>query len=143
VKRRAPGVPQSGRGVERLLGELEQEIMEILWEWTEASVREVLEQLNGRRSRKRQLAYTTVMTVMSRLADKGILHRELVGRAHTYIVVRTREAFLAEASDEFARQLVEDFGEAAIVSFVNVLEGFAPERLAKLRRRARSHVESG
>jgi hypothetical protein len=35
-----------------------------------------------------------------------------------------------------ARQMVEDFGEAAIASFVNVLQRVAPDRLAKLRRRA-------
>ena len=83
VKRRPPGVPQSGKGVERLLGELEREIMDVLWDAGEASVRQVLEQLNARRVRTRHLAYTTVMTVMSRLADKELLSRELVGRAHS------------------------------------------------------------
>jgi predicted transcriptional regulator len=137
-----PRTPQS-RGLERLLGELEQEIMEVLWEWQEAAVREVLEELNSRRPIPRHLAYTTVMTVMSRLADKGLLRRRLIGRAHTYTVAQSRDLFLAQASDDLAHRMVEDFGEAAIASFVSVLQGVAPERLARLRRSSKARERPG
>ncbi|MBI2755917.1 MAG: BlaI/MecI/CopY family transcriptional regulator [Chloroflexi bacterium] len=126
-----------GGGLDRLLGGLEREIMELLWLRGETSVRDVFEALNARRSEGRQLAYTTVMTVMARLADKGLLARHLVGKAHAYRVTCSRDMFLASASENLARQLVEDFGEAAIAGFVNVLQRVAPERLAALRRRAR------
>ena len=53
-----------GHGVEKLLGELEAAIMDILWARGQATVREVLDELSSTRS----LAYTTVLTIMSRLA---------------------------------------------------------------------------
>ena len=65
-----------------VLGELEQLIMLVLWRSrTPLLVRDVQEALKGR---DRDLAYTTVMTVMDRLAKKGALDRELDGRAWRY-----------------------------------------------------------
>ena len=137
MKRSGGAGSKSTQALKRLLGELEQDIMIVLWERREASVRDVLEALNEDRPVSRHLAYTTVMTVMSRLVDKGVLQRRLVGKAHTYTVRQTRDAFVAKASDELARQLVADFGDVAIASFVSVLRSIAPERLARLRARAK------
>jgi predicted transcriptional regulator len=133
---------QPGSGLDKLLGGLEREVMEILWARGEGSVRSVLEALNAHRAPDHQLAYTTVMTVMARLADKGLLRRTLVGKAHEYEVAESRDAFLARASRDIARQMVQDFGEAAIAGFISVLEGVAPERLAKLRKRAQERGQS-
>ena len=64
-----------------VFGDLEQAVMEVLWASPAAmSVRDVHAAL----SRDRELAYTTVMTVMDRLAKKGQLQRELDGRAWQY-----------------------------------------------------------
>lgn len=64
-----------------VLGELEQAVMDVLWGRSEAlSVREVHAAL----SNGRELAYTTVMTVLDRLAKKGIVVRNLDGRAWHY-----------------------------------------------------------
>jgi predicted transcriptional regulator len=90
--------------------------------------------LNERRAADRQLAYTTVMTVMARLAEKGLLKRRLVGKAHEYEAADTRDGYLARASQDLARRMVEDFGEAAVTGFLSVLEDVAPERLTQLRR---------
>lgn len=65
-----------------VLGELEQLIMSVLWRSrSPLLVREVQE---GLKAYQRDLAYTTVMTVMDRLAKKGVLERELDGRAWRY-----------------------------------------------------------
>ena len=130
------GRTANGGGLEQLLGDLQREIMESMWARGDASVRDVLEDLNARRRTRDHLAYTTVMTVMTRLAEKGLLARHLIGKAHAYTVTESRDEFLARASEELARQLVEDFGEAALAGFVHVLQGVAPERLAQLRRQA-------
>jgi predicted transcriptional regulator len=127
----------SSKALDRLLGELEQAIMDVLWQRSEGSVRDVLQTVNSCRDPSDRLAYTTVMTVMGRLVEKGLLERQLIGKAHSYRVKQTREAFLARASAELARQLVEDFGDVAIASFVSVLQGVAPERLAQLRAKAK------
>ncbi len=62
----------------RVLGALEAEVTDALWSGEAAlSVRQVLDSLNA--DRTTQLAYTTVMTVLTRLVDKGVLEREQVG----------------------------------------------------------------
>lgn len=67
--------------------------MEILWAHPEQamSVREVHERL----ARRRDLAYTTVMTVLDRLSKKDIVHRQLEGRAWLYRPARTRVDLVA------------------------------------------------
>ncbi|MGH9248380.1 MAG: BlaI/MecI/CopY family transcriptional regulator, partial [Acidimicrobiales bacterium] len=67
----------------RVLGPLEAEVMQVMWAtggWM--SVRAVLGRLND--GRDPALAYTTVMTVMARLAEKDILRRQLDGRGYVY-----------------------------------------------------------
>ena len=136
MKRPYRTLARSGEGIDKLLGDLEREIMEIMWTRGEGCVRDVLEALNAHRASAHPLAYTTVMTVMAKLGVKGLLRRTRVGRADEYHVVESREMFLRRSSDGIARQLVEDFGDAAISSFLSVLENVAPDQLAKLRRAA-------
>ena len=121
-------------GAERHLGELEVEIMRVVWPRGAATVREVLDALNA--ARERQVAYTTVMTVMSRLAEKGLLRRQLVGKAHHYEVAQSEEQFLHAASRRLIRRLIDDFGEVAIAEFLAELEDVEPERRRRLRRLA-------
>ena len=54
-----------------LLGPLEAEVTTLMWERRESTVREVVDSLRGRR----ELAYTTVMTIMNNLVTKGLLTR--------------------------------------------------------------------
>lgn len=73
-------------------GELEQRVMELLWA-TEgpSSVSDVHLLL----SRERELAYTTVMTVLDRLAKKGLVERELVARAWQYRAASSQAQVIA------------------------------------------------
>ena len=71
------------------MGDLEAEILECVWELGSASVKDVHECLLERR----EIAYTTVMTVMSRLAAKGLLISQPVGRAYVYEAAAGREDF--------------------------------------------------
>lgn len=74
------------------LGELERAIMEVLWESSDPmTVRQV-----GICLTDRDLAHTTVMTVLDRLAKKGFVRRQRVGRAWRYRPAETREAYVAE-----------------------------------------------
>lgn len=74
-------------------GELEQRILEVLWSTDAAlSVADVHAVLNE----ERQLAYTTVMTVLDRLAKKGLVTRELVARAWRYRPGASHAELLAE-----------------------------------------------
>ncbi|TDD24719.1 BlaI/MecI/CopY family transcriptional regulator [Nonomuraea diastatica] len=76
------------------LGELERSIMDVLWRsGTWMTVREVVNELSDRK-----LAYSTVMTVMNRLAAKGFVRRERDddGRTWRYLPAAGREAYIAE-----------------------------------------------
>ena len=116
-------------GVEKLLGELEHRIMDILWTRDEATVREVLDDL----TQSRALAYTTVLTVMSRLVEKGLLIQNKAGRAYLYRPAMSREVYAAETAGQIIRSLVEDFGDIALAQFSQELDGLDPERLAALK----------
>lgn len=77
----------------RRLGELEARVMTVLWSASApVSVRGVREELNRG---GRELAYTTVMTVMDNLHKKGWVQRQLDGRAYLYSATATREQYTA------------------------------------------------
>jgi predicted transcriptional regulator len=81
----------------RQFGELEAVIMDRLWAWGRpALVREMVDDLR----RDRELAYTTVMTVMENLYRKGWLRRERDGRAWRYEPTGSRSAYTAALMNE-------------------------------------------
>ncbi len=117
---------ESGIGA---LGPLEAEVMNVLWQEDQAlSVREVAGRLNAERSAP--LAYTTVMTVLSRLAGKNILHRQPRGRGFVY-----RPA-MADTAEIAVRGVLDEFGDAALARFVDRVE-LDPELRARLRKLTR------
>ena len=74
------------------LGELERAVMEVLWDLGEPCVvRDVVRALAAR-----DLAYTTVMTVLDRLEKKGVVRRQRDGRAWRYEAASTRETYIAQ-----------------------------------------------
>lgn len=108
------------------MGDLERAVMDHLWAAGDArTVREVHEEIGA------GLAYTTVMTVMQRLAAKGLLHQERDRRAHRFRPSRPREDLLAELMAEALGQ-AEDADEtrAALVGFVQRAD---PDQVAALR----------
>ena len=85
----------------RASGELESAVMTAIWDAAEpVTVRHVMEEV-GRQSSSSPPAYTTIMTVMERLLEKGLLARANSGRAHLYAPTKSREqhaaALMAEA----------------------------------------------
>lgn len=126
--------PRSGKGAEKFLGELELAIMRIAWSRKTVTVREVLDVLK----KKRPLAYTTVMTVMGRLADKGLLLAEKKAKTYHYRAAHTQAQFEAQMAGRVVQSLLDDFGgETAISQFVKQLTETDPERLARLAELAR------
>jgi BlaI family penicillinase repressor len=83
------------------LAPLELDCMNTLWPMGEGTVREIRERLAERRPR----AYTTIMTIMDRLARKGIVERRKSGRAYVYRANLSAEDARAQALS----QVVENF----------------------------------
>ncbi|WP_371497799.1 BlaI/MecI/CopY family transcriptional regulator [Kitasatospora sp. NBC_00374] len=109
----------------RQLGELENDIMTRVWQWNRpVTVREVLLDLQS----ERDIAYTTVMTVLDKLYRKGWLRREQAGRAYRYEPVSSREAYTAALmNDAWA---TSDNPAAALVHFFGLM---SPEQRDALR----------
>ncbi|MEV4973463.1 BlaI/MecI/CopY family transcriptional regulator [Streptomyces scopuliridis] len=108
----------------RQLGDLEDAVMTRVWQWNRpVTVREVLEDLQQERS----IAYTTVMTVMDNLHQKGWVRREVEGRAYRYTAVSTRAAYAAALMNEAWSK--SDNPAAALVAFFGMM---SPEQRESL-----------
>lgn len=112
------------------LGELERQIMEVVWSHERVRVREVLTQLLF----KRKIAYTTVMTVMARLYRKGVLKRKITkSGAYIYRATQKREQFFASMSKKAINHILKQYGEIAIAQFVAVINESDSEKLRQWR----------
>jgi predicted transcriptional regulator len=104
--------------------------METLWDAGDAwlTVREVHETL----AKSRDLAYTTVMTVLERMTRKDLVEQQREGRAYRYRPAQSRGAMTAEvmrdALGEFAQETNQHDRQAALVAFVG--EATAADRRA-------------
>ena len=115
-----------------VLGPLESEVMEAVWDGGDTTVRDVHAAL----SRRRGIAYTTVMTTMGRLAAKGLLVRDTSGLAHRYRASVSREEYAASTVHSVVDWLVNSFPEPAISYFVDVVnDGDDPAMMAALRQK--------
>ncbi len=90
------------------------------------TVREVHEALAG----ERDIAYTTVMTVLDRLAKKGLVSQQRDGRAYRYRAAASREAMTADLMREALEEFAVDDRRTALVAFVGEATG---EERAALR----------
>ncbi|AUX20891.1 uncharacterized protein SOCEGT47_013670 [Sorangium cellulosum] len=120
------------------LGELEEAVLSALWSSASPlSVREVL----GRVQRRPALAYTTVLTVLDRLHEKGMVEREKQGKAFLYRARASKEAWLGEQA---ARMLTAERGppsSAVLMAFLDSAERADPalvEHLSSLIERRRA-----
>jgi predicted transcriptional regulator len=115
------------------LHELEAEVMGEVWTQGEASVREVMEVLDARTEKRR--AYTTYMTIMSRLHRKGLLIRRREGKTDFYRPAYSREAYADLRAQAGVDSLV---GDVALGHFVRQMAQLDPERRRQLQRLART-----
>lgn len=97
------------------LTDAELEIMHVVWELGGGTVRQVHAHLNNRRT----LAYTTVMTMMGILTEKGHLTRVKEGRAYLYEPVRDKSQVISGMVDDFVGKVFEGAARPLVLSLVN------------------------
>ncbi|HEV2250595.1 MAG TPA: BlaI/MecI/CopY family transcriptional regulator [Candidatus Limnocylindria bacterium] len=117
-------------GPDAFLGPLEAVVMERLWKRRHATVRDIVDDLAASRS----LAYTTVMTIMTRLFAKGLLTRDRDGKTYVYRPAVTRAQHRARLSQDLVRGLVQEFGDVALAQFSAELDSVDASHRAALRR---------
>ncbi len=121
------------RGEDKFLGSLEAQVMDRVWSRGTATVRDIVEDL----ARTRQLAYTTVMTIMTRLHEKGLLRRTRDGKTYVYRPALSRAQFRARLSRDIVRGLVAEFGDVALAQFLAALDEVDERHKRALERLAR------
>jgi len=104
------------------LAPLELDCMSRLWQLGEGTVRQIRDNLAATRPR----AYTTILTIMDRLAHKGFVTRRKMGRAFLYLPNLTQD----EARGRALARVVEHFFEGSYETMANYLSG---KHLAALR----------
>jgi predicted transcriptional regulator len=108
-------------------GELE--VLKVLWDRGPATVREVMEVLN----RERERAYTSVMSLLNVMTDKGLLKRQPHGRAFIYAAAVEREDTLGEMVGDLLGRVFEGSASSLVA---HLLEQSDPsgEELSAIRR---------
>jgi len=111
------------------MGELQRAVIEVVWELGEASVRQVWKRL----SRKKELAYTTVLTAMQRLESAGWLRHRIEGKRNVYLPTRTRKEAGVRSVRKFVQRM---FNGNAFLMFQHLVEQgeLSDEELAELHK---------
>ena len=111
------------------MGELESAVMEIIWRHKgPISVRDIAESLG----RKRQVAYTTAMTIVIRLVEKGVLTRHLNGRSYLYRPALSKEQFTARAVHTIFSSAISALGDEVLAYFVKEIQDISPKKRREL-----------
>jgi len=113
---------------------LEMEIMKVLWETSPATVQTVQQKL------ERQLAYTSVQTMLNVLLRKGKVQRTLRDRAYQYRPVVSRHQVVGHAMRDIIDRMFGGSAENLVMSLVETRH-LAAEKLAKLGVRAEEAKE--
>jgi predicted transcriptional regulator len=108
--------------------EVELEILQVLWDHGPATVREVVDELNRQRPR----AYTSILSMLNVMRDKGLVTRKSQGRAHVYAAKRSREKTLGGVVKDL---LGRAFQGSSTLLIAQVLEQSrpSPEELEAIR----------
>jgi len=108
-------------------GELE--VLKVLWERGPSTVREVMEVLNETRRR----AYTSVMSLLGVMTEKGLLTREPKGRAYVYRAKVGREKTLGQMVDDLLGRAFEGSASTLVARLLDQSSP-SPEELEEIRR---------
>ena len=119
----------------KALSPLEQEVMTVVWELNSCSVRDVLERLR----KHKQLAYTTVATILQRLYDKGLVNRIGKGIAFLYSPKLSKESYSITIARSFINKFITSFGDVAITSFADSIESLPKKKKEYLLKLLENH----
>jgi predicted transcriptional regulator len=111
------GFKPNAKGIKQVLGGLEAEVMNLLWQRPNQTVVEVEERLR----RKRQIAHTTVLTTLDRMHRKGLLTREKQSKAFIYAPCYSREQFEQSLAQEVLGALLGGMGEPVLSTFIDLV----------------------
>ncbi len=115
------------------LGPLEQKILKIIWRTPDLTVGQILTKLNHA-NHGRTWAYTTVLTITQRLAEKQLIECGKIGRSYTFRPKPQRPDFIKQLVKTTIRGLTERFGDQAIAAFLAEAEQLSEAERARAAR---------
>lgn len=121
----------SAEGLAKVLGDLEARVMRVVWAMDRPATARAV---HARVVPEHPVAIHTVITVLNKLVEKGLLRREKRDDLLHYQARMTEEAFRAEASRRVVEGILEIGPQAVAASFVDVLAAHDPAQLAELAR---------
>ncbi len=125
--RSTKGAPFTG------IGSLEAEILAVVWDHARTTVRDVYETLRERR----QIAYTTVMTVMNNLVKKGLLTQDKKAIAYVYTPAIPGREVAQIVLDSVVDRLLKGHRHVAVSHLLGLEKDLTPEQFEELRALAR------
>lgn len=120
-------------GLSRFFGPLEAKIMEFFWasEQDEFSIKEVQQTLGS----EKNINFNTVMTVMNRLVEKGVLKKRACGRVSLFSPIQSKDEFFEEQSKKLTENLLDEFGGVVISHMIDSLTDVDDTLLNKLEKK--------
>ncbi|OKL35587.1 BlaI/MecI/CopY family transcriptional regulator [Domibacillus mangrovi] len=118
-------------GLNRFFGPLEAKIMDILWSGEERTIKDVQLELE----KEKATNFNTVMTVMNRLVEKGLLQKRAEGRTTMFKPVLTREEFINTQSKEMTHELMDEFGSVVVSHMIDALDDADDDLVAQLEQK--------
>jgi predicted transcriptional regulator len=132
-------VDAMARGRLDLRGNLQAEVMRIVWELGEATVDDV----RAEQPRARRAAYTTVQTVMNRLLERGLLERKRRGKAFVYKAKYDESELVARSLRERLAGASVDARRPALLNLIEGLDQDDLDELARYANRVRRERRKG
>lgn len=120
----------SGDGLGKVLGHLEKDIMDVMWSGSELSGKDVFERL----CRRRNIALTTVLTVLNRLVKKDLVRKEHSTEGYMFKAALTMDEFSKAISRDVLEGVIDLCSGPAVASFVDILAEKDPAELMRLER---------
>lgn len=106
----------------KAISELEQYVMNIVWSLHQCTVRDVLMVVI---KKNKPIAYTTVLTILQRLYDKGLVVKKKEGKAFIYKAKISKEAYSRSMAQGFLKKFITSFGEVGIASFAESIDSLS------------------
>ncbi len=121
----------SAKGFHKVFGELEAQIMEVIWEQGSASIKEVKDKL---KNRYKDVSFNTVMTVMNRLVDKGVLKKKIDKKVSVYSAKINKEQLSKIMARDMIGAIFRDPQIFSALNFADLASDLDKKSLEKLEQ---------
>jgi predicted transcriptional regulator len=127
---KTPGRKKAEPGSQPGLGDLETDVMKVIWGADWVAVRDVYEKM----LQDRDIAYTTVMTVMTRLGEKGLLDRRQEGRTYLYKARQSQKEVARGLLRRILDRLFDGRRADAVASLLEEADHLEEDELEAIRK---------